>query len=419
MEKATKDRAIVVALIGAAAAIATPIVAAQFSPDPPPPPAPPQQTLSDTTAVPTAAPTQVPPQPPPVPSDLPHDWGTIEQVGNGVTLVSTTTCDGVGTVGSGFLVGDTLVATAGHVVAGASSVTVGPSGSVSEAEIIGYSEQADLALLRIPASTEGHVFSWADEPLSVGQAVAVLGYPLGAGFTSTLGSVSSLHPRAEGFSETARYIQTDAAVNPGSSGGPLITMDGDVAGVVQSGVEHTGESRPVEGVNFALSSTDAQPLVEDWTTSPQPVPFVQCPPAPDVPDPAGETVVDVTVASTHESAAELAQALSMHGQGINDSQYDVAFSLFTPRMQEEMAGVATWRQGLLSTFWHELAVLDVTGTGDALTAQTLVRTSQASQDGPEGQTCSIWSLDYAMVRDGQRGIWLVDDVTMREDPQAC
>ncbi|WIG17449.1 S1C family serine protease [Kocuria rosea] len=392
--------------------------------DPPSTAAPPQElpptAVSSGPPAPGTAPSQVPPQPASIPPEVPPDWtDTLEQVSTGVTRISMTTCDGAGGSGSGFLVGEDLIATAAHVVAGASSLTVEPAGRVSEAEVIGYSEEADLALLRIPEPVAGHVFSWSAEPLRIGQEVSALGYPRSAGFTSVQGSISSLNPQAEGLNDTARYVQTDAAVNPGNSGGPLVTVDGEVAGVVQSKWDYTPDGRPIEGMNFALSYEDAQPLIEDWTASPQPPAPVECPVAPGVPESTSDVSVDVTVTTDHESAAMLAQSLAVHGQAINTGQYDVAFDLFTPSLQEQMEGLETWRQGLISTFWRELQVADVTGAGDTLTARTWVRTEQSATDGPDGQTCSWWALDYTMVPDEERGIWLIDEVSSREDPSAC
>lgn len=391
---------------------------AENSPPPPTTAQPPEAVPED--PVQSDPPVQVAPQPPSIPSDVPPEWtDTVAQVSTGVARISISTCDDVTSAGSGFLVSDTLVATAAHVVEGAATLQVESAGTVSEAEVLGYSQEADLALLRLDEPVGDQVLFWADEPPRVSQEVSALGFPLGAGFASVQGVVSSLDPRVEGFSETARYIQTDAPTNPGNSGGPLITVDGSVIGVVLGGAEYTSEGRPVEGMNFALSYEDARPLIDGWVNSPQPMPPVECPVAPGVPDPAEEVTVDVTVASTHERAAEFAQLLALHGNAINDSQYDVAFDLFTPSLQDRMEGVETWRQGLLSTYWHELAVLDVTGTGDTLTTQTQVRTTQLSENGPDGQTCSVWTLDYTMVRDEQRGTWLIDEVTTPEDPRAC
>lgn len=382
---------------------------------------PPPTTAPAEPLPPLAEPSQVAPQPASIPTEVPAEWAdTLEQVSTGVTPISITTCDSDPMpAGTGFLVGEDLVATAAHVVDGAASLTVGPAGDVSEAEVIGYSEEADLALLRIPEPVEGHVFSWVGGPLRVGQEVSALGFPVLGGFSSVQGSVSSVNARGvEGFSDTARYIQTDAPTNPGNSGGPLVTVDGAVAGVVLSGIEYTGD-RPVEGMNFALSYEDARSLIEQWTAAPQPPAPVECPVGPDVTAPSSDVAVDVTVATEHESAAAVAQSLAVHGNAINDSQYDVAFDLFTPSMQEEMEGLETWRQGLLTTYWRELVVQGVTGSGDSLTAETWVRTTQAAEEGPDGQTCSWWALDYTLVPDEERRIWLIDGVTPRQEPSSC
>lgn len=369
---------------------------------------------------PSAPPAQVAPQPASIPPEVPPDWAdTLEQVSTGVTPISIATCGSEPRpAGTGFLVGEDLIATAAHVVDGAASLTVGPAGSVSEAEVIGFSAEADLALLRIPEPVDGHVFTWPDQPLRVGQEVSALGFPLSLGFSSVQGSISSVNPRVEGFSDAARYLQTDAPTNPGNSGGPLVTIDGAVAGVVLGGYEYTGD-RPVEGMNYALSHESTQLMVEDWAASPEPPSPVECPVEPGVPESTADVSVDVTVASDDENAAELAQLLALHGNAINTSQYDVAFGLFTPSLQERMEGLETWRSGLLSTFWRELAILDVTGSTDAPVVHALVRTEQLAEDGPDGRTCSIWALDYTMVLDEQQGTWLIDEVAEREDPQAC
>jgi len=364
------------------------------------------------------SPTQAPPQSASVPPEVPAVWtDTLEQVSTGVVKISTGTCDGPGLLGSGFPVSDTLIVTNAHVVADAAAVTVGQAAAT--AEIIGYSEEADLALLRVAEPVEGHIFSWAEEPPRLGQDVSVLGYPLRGGLTSVQGVVSSPNARPEGFSDTARYVQTDAAVNPGNSGGPLVTIDGDVLGVVFAKGVAGSAGTPVEGTAYALSYQTAQSIIDDWATAPQSVPLVECPVVPGVPQPTGDVPLDVTVASDHESAAAVAQSLALHGDAINRSQYDAAFGLFTPSMQEQMEGVEVWREGLLTTYWQELAVLDVSGSGDTLTARALVRTTQDAADGPDGQTCSIFALDYTMVQDEQRGIWLINEVQEREDPRPC
>lgn len=381
---------------------------------PPPAPAPtPEQPAQSASTVPAT------PEPPSVPPSASAGWtDTLEAVGTGVVPISTTTCDSAGT-GSGFLIGETLVATAAHVVAEATSVQVSSAGHVQDAEVVGFSEEADLALLRTAEPLEGHVFAWAEERPQLGQEVSALGYPLSGGFSTVLGVVSSLDPRVESFSDTARYIQTDAAVNPGNSGGPLVSVEGDVVGVVFAKQMMLDANTPVEGTGYALSAEDAQPMIARWTDSPQPAAPVACPVAPGVPAPDADVSIDVTVASGHPAAPEVAQSLATHGYAINASQYDAAFSLFTARMQREMMGVEVWRQGLLSTYWRELTVRGVTGTGDTLTAQTQVRTTQSGEDGPDGQICSVWDLDYTVVRDDQRGIWLIDEVTAPTDPRAC
>ena len=132
----------------------------------------------------------------------------------GAVRIETTACGG-GSVGTGFLVAPGLVATAAHVLAGARVIVVRADSGGRIGDVIGLDEGHDLALVRTtPRSLSGHVFPLADADPEVGATVAAIGYPLAGPRSLTRGAVSALLPG---------FIQTDAAVNPGNSGGPLLT----------------------------------------------------------------------------------------------------------------------------------------------------------------------------------------------------
>lgn len=230
------------------------------------------QTVTAPAATTAAAPTETSPRLP----DL------VKQVRSGVVRIEAETCYGT-SQGTGFLVAPRLVATAEHVVAGAYAIALRQGETVvGTATVVGADRDRDIALLRSDTPIQGHVFEIAARAPKTGQDVAVLGYPLGLPLSVTRGSVSGTN-RTIDIDGVARkrLVQTDAAVNPGNSGGPLLaTRTGRVVGVVVIG--GTGE---VNDIAFAVSPRVARPLLEAWQAAPQPIAAATCE------EPPVETVV--------------------------------------------------------------------------------------------------------------------------------
>jgi S1-C subfamily serine protease len=167
--------------------------------------------------------------------------------------------------GSGFVY-DTEghIVTNYHVVQGAESVSVAFSnGEMYEAEIVGTDPPTDLAVLKIEASSLPDPIPLADsDQLKVGQFVLAIGNPFGQEGTLTVGVISALGRIIEspdgGFIGEA--IQTDAAVNPGNSGGPLLDLRGRVVGVNSQIISPSGASA---GIGFAVSSNTVTRVVPE------------------------------------------------------------------------------------------------------------------------------------------------------------
>jgi S1-C subfamily serine protease len=170
--------------------------------------------------------------------------------------------------GTGVVISDRgLVLTNLHVVQAAQLMTVTfANGLVSSAELVRVRPEHDLALLKVQHVPPGLVaasIAPADS-LSPGEAVIAVGFPFGIGPSVTAGVVSGLgrQYRFPGAGQVAtNLIQFDAAVNSGSSGGPLVSMNGDVVGIV-TGLFDSGPANAVSGVAFAVPIQDAVTAVD-------------------------------------------------------------------------------------------------------------------------------------------------------------
>jgi serine protease Do len=160
-------------------------------------------------------------------------------------------------IGSGFVVDpDGLVATNRHVVENSIAIFVGtPDGGRFRAEIVGMPHKADMALLRIHPGYKMQAIKWGNsDKLRPGETVIAIGSPFGFDNTVTAGIVSSVN-RDIMESPFDDYIQTDAAINHGNSGGPLFNTDGEVVGM-NSVLFAPGTYSGSVGLGFAIPSND-------------------------------------------------------------------------------------------------------------------------------------------------------------------
>jgi serine protease Do len=165
-------------------------------------------------------------------------------------------------LGSGFVLdADGYIVTNHHVVDGADDVTVRIAGEGEmPAEIVGTDEATDLALIRVESDGELPRVELGDsDAVRVGEDVIAVGNPFGLGGTVTRGIVSATG-RSVGAGPYADFIQTDAAINRGNSGGPLFNMEGEVIGVNSSILSPNGGS---VGVGFAVASNIVRDVVAE------------------------------------------------------------------------------------------------------------------------------------------------------------
>lgn len=165
-------------------------------------------------------------------------------------------------LGSGFVIDpEGYIVTNNHVIEEADEITVTfPDGSKFEAELVGRDEKTDLALLKIEAETDlPHVTFGDSEATRIGDWVVAIGNPFGLEGTVTAGIISGRSRRISNRPYDD-YIQTDASINKGNSGGPMFNMDGKVIGINTAIFSPTGGS---VGIGFAVPSNLALTVLED------------------------------------------------------------------------------------------------------------------------------------------------------------
>jgi serine protease Do len=166
----------------------------------------------------------------------------------------------VSSLGSGFVIDPSgIIITNNHVIADADEIYANfNDGSKLKAELIGKDSKSDIAVLRVKPEKPIKSVSFGDsDKMRVGDWVMAIGNPFGLGGSVSVGVVSARN-RDINAGPYDNFIQTDAAINRGNSGGPLFNMDGNVIGINTAIISPSGGSI---GIGFAIPSQSVQPIV--------------------------------------------------------------------------------------------------------------------------------------------------------------
>src|SRR5438094_8132086 len=164
-------------------------------------------------------------------------------------------------LGSGFIIDTSgVVVTNNHVIADADEINVILNdGTKIKADLVGKDAKSDLALLRVHSDKPIKAVKFGDsEKLRLGEWVIAIGNPFSLGGSVTAGIVSARN-RDINSGPYDNYIQTDAAINRGNSGGPLFNLDGEVVGINTAIISPSGGSI---GIGFAVPSKTAMPVID-------------------------------------------------------------------------------------------------------------------------------------------------------------
>jgi len=169
-------------------------------------------------------------------------------------------------LGSGVIVSaDGYILTNNHVVEGADQIAVAlADGREARARLVGADPDTDLAVLRIEAERLPAITFGDSDQLRAGDVVLAIGNPFGVGQTVTMGIVSATGRNRVGINTFENFIQTDAAVNPGNSGGALVDSSGHLVGINTAIYSQTGSSA---GIGFAIPAKMARSVMEQLITT--------------------------------------------------------------------------------------------------------------------------------------------------------
>ena len=322
----------------------------------------------------------------------------VAKTRSGVIRIEANGC-GTQDIGTGFLIGPRLVATVEHVVAGATSISLVRDGkTLAAGTVIGDDPVRDVALVQSDRPLSGYRFQFAAVAPALGDSVAALGFPLGLPLSVNQGSVSGTGRTIPIDGVNRReLIQTDAAVNPGNSGGPLLSLDsGRVDGLIDLGTTQAN------GIAFAVSAQVARPLIEAWEVAPQTGPAQTCQ--------SVTSTASSTATSVGPGPAGAVDALDSYWNDISAGEYAAAYGYLAPGALN-----LTQAQFVASEQQAHIQSVEFTGSLSASSGSsaTVDVASLKTVDGQYG--CRTWTGSYQMTLQGNQ--WLIERSNIT--PQAC
>ena len=181
--------------------------------------------------------------------------GIIESAIKSVVTIKTNVAQGSGF----FIASDGYIVTNAHVMKDATSATVITyDGQTHQVSKIGENPEMDIILLKITTKSYKPLSLGDSSKVKQGEPVVTIGNPYGLSFSASQGIISNIHQ--EGPNGLDAYLQIDAALNPGNSGGPLIDKNGEVVGI------NNFKLSEAEGLGFALESNYIKEIVNDIAT---------------------------------------------------------------------------------------------------------------------------------------------------------
>lgn len=181
---------------------------------------------------------------------------SFEQAAKGTVRIEAEGCDSE-SVGTGVLIDERHVVTVAHVVAGSDQIYVQAESESARATAIGFDEERDLALLRTDSPIGSVYLPLGDFAYQTGDPVSIIGYPLGLEASLVTGVISNDDVTFEDL-PLSRFVQVDAPLNPGNSGGPVFNDAGQVIGLVD------WKFGDAEGLSFAISTRSIDRIIESW-----------------------------------------------------------------------------------------------------------------------------------------------------------
>lgn len=320
----------------------------------------------------------------------------VAKTRSGIVRIQSSTCTEE-RVGTGFLIGPRLIATVDHVVSGATRINLVQSGRrVATGTVIGEDATRDVALVRSSKPLQGDRLDFASGRPQLGESVAVLGFPLGLPLSVSQGAISGTG-RTEPIDRIRRrdLIQTDAALNPGNSGGPLLALDtGRVVGLIDLG------DAEAHGISFAVSASVAGPLLSAWTAAPQPSTTPVCATTPTEPIQAATT--------SEQPTAGPVRSVDTYWADIEAGDYADAWTYLVPGMTSQAAFIQGEQDVTVTDVAFAGTLASVSGNYAHVDVDSLI-----THDEKYG--CRSWRGYYEMVK--LDGNWHIDSA--RITPTVC